>query len=100
MGREITKSRDARRDIDQITDRIAQDSVDAALRWYDSLDDFLKTIARAPGIGTSRAKLQRGLRSVPFGNYLVFFRKSRGGVQILRVIHGARRWQRILQGAE
>jgi toxin ParE1/3/4 len=54
-------------------------------------------IASTPGVGTSRESISKGLRSVPFGSYLIFFREARGGVEIVRVIHGARKWQRLLK---
>jgi toxin ParE1/3/4 len=91
------KSRPADRDIDEISGFIARDSIDAALRWIADVDDFFNRIAAAPGMGTAHDAVSKGLRSVPFGNYLVFFRKARGGVEIVRVIHGARKWQRLLK---
>lgn len=96
MGR-VVKSRPCIRDIDEITSFIARDSIDAALAWFDRLDDLFRRIAATPGIGTSRDAVRTGLRSVPFGQYLVFFRRSRGGVEIVRIIHGARKWQRLLK---
>ena len=96
----IRTTSDARRDIDSITLQIAHDSVTNALRWYDELDEFFKRIARSPGMGTLRDSFQKGLRSVPFGNYLVFFQKIPGGIRIIRVIHGAQRWERILRKNE
>jgi toxin ParE1/3/4 len=97
MRHTVIKSPDARRDIDDIAANIAQHSVDAALRWYDELDRFFERIAQFPGIGTPRGSFVKGLRSVPFGNYLVFFRKGSSGVEIFRIIHGARRWRRIIK---
>ena len=94
------KSGPVRRDIDEITSYIARDSVDAALRWLEELDAFLERVAAVPGMGTSRESFRPGLRSVPFGKYLVFFRKSRGGIEIARIIHGARKWQRVMKNLE
>jgi toxin ParE1/3/4 len=93
----IVKSKDAQRDIDEISLHIAQTSVAAALRWYDDLDKSFRRIANAPGMGTAHDSIDPGLRSVAMGNYLVFFRKVRRGIEIVRVIHGARKWQRILK---
>lgn len=96
----VRTSPEAERDMDEIAQRIANDSVDAALRWYDRLDDFFRRIAQAPGMGTKRDALNKGLRSVPLRQYLVFFRKTPSGVEIVRVIHGARKWQRLLKNLD
>ena len=94
----VTKSRPARRDIDQITSYIAgRDGVHPAVRWLSDLTTFFDRIVGAPGMGTSRDKVIAGLRSVPFGDYLVFFRKKRAGIEIVRVIHGACKWERLLK---
>jgi toxin ParE1/3/4 len=84
----------------KIADRIGTDSTQAALRWYDRMDAFFKRIAQAPGMGTKRERISKGLRSVPFRRYLIFFRKVQGGVEIVRVIHGARKWQRLLKNLD
>lgn len=44
---------------------------------------------RAPGDQTGNA-------SVFMGNYLIAYREIAGGVEIVRVLHGARRWQGLL----
>ena len=88
----IILSPDADRDLDQISLFIAHDSIDAAMKWLKDLDDFISRIAASPGIGTSREGFRKGMRSTPFGNYLVFFRKVDAGIEVLRVIHGARHW--------
>jgi toxin ParE1/3/4 len=41
-------------------------------------------------MGTDRGDLGPGLRSTPFGSYLIFFKAAPGGVQIVRVLHGMR----------
>jgi toxin ParE1/3/4 len=96
----VIKSPEARQDIDDIVLRIADDSVNAALNWYDQLDLFFKRIANAPGMGTRREFVGKGIRSTPFGQYLVFFRRKNGGLEIVRVIHGARKWQRLLKSVD
>jgi toxin ParE1/3/4 len=93
----VSKSIPAQRDLDEITFRIARDSVDAALRWYDRIDQYFGRIAQALGMGTRLEGLAKGLRSVAFGNYMVFFRPETDGIEIVRVIHGKRNWERILR---
>jgi toxin ParE1/3/4 len=85
----------ARRDIDDISEWIGKRSgVDPALKWLLALDDYIDTIARVPGTGTSRSYLRPGLRSSPFFGYLVFFRASGTELTVVRVIHGASNYVR------
>jgi toxin ParE1/3/4 len=41
-------------------------------------------------MGTARDNLAPGLRSFPVGNYLVFYRITPEGIEVARVLHGAR----------
>ena len=93
----VIKSKNARRDIDEITLHIAIDSVDAVLKWYDELDDFFQRIAQGTGVGTLHASAAKDLRSVAMGNYLIFFRKVHKNIEIVRVIHGSRKWRRLVK---
>jgi toxin ParE1/3/4 len=43
-----------------------------------------------PGIGRQREDLAPRLRGFPFGNYVIFYRPMENGVEIVRVLHGAR----------
>ncbi len=95
MSRRFRTTVQADSDIRTISQWIARDSIRTALKWVDDLDrEFLK-IVQTPGIGTDRSDLRPQLRSVPFGNYLVFFKSSRNGVIVVRIIHGARDYARL-----
>lgn len=96
MGR-IIRSPEAQSDVDEIALHIARDNLDAALRWLDSVDECLKLLARHPGAGPARAELAAGLRSFPLGNYLVLYRAAKGGIEVVRVLHGARNLRRIFR---
>ena len=37
-----------------------------------------------------RDDLSPGLRSIPHGNYLIFYRLMNNGIEIVRVLHGSR----------
>jgi toxin ParE1/3/4 len=94
----------ARRDVVEIAVWIARDNKDAAYRFLDAVDADARKLAAMPGMGPAREfsnpKLE-GLRSWPvtgFRNYLIFYRKSRGGITIVRVLHGARDLERVLAG--
>jgi len=68
---------------------VAEHGISAADKLAQSLDATYDLIARFPGTGTSRDRWAKGLRSVPCGNYVVFFQKKGAFVEILRVLHGA-----------
>jgi toxin ParE1/3/4 len=90
VSRRVRKTHRAERDISNIADWIARDSESAAFNWLDELDQKFSVIAESPGIGTDRSDLRRGVRSYASGNYLIFFKLSKSGVDVLRIIHGAR----------
>jgi toxin ParE1/3/4 len=95
MSRRVRTTVQADADIQRIAQWIARDSTHAAAKWIDDLDREFSTIAQTPGIGTDRSDLRPNLRSVPFGNYILFFKSSRESLIVVRVIHGARDYARL-----
>ena len=93
----IIRSPLARADVDEIAEYIAERNLEAALRWLDELDRQFKLLADFPGAGVARDEVVPGLRSLPFGNYLIFYRAGGGGVEIVRVLHGARDLRRVFR---
>jgi len=41
-------------------------------------------------MGRSRDELAPGVRSLPFGRYIVFFEPVPDGIDVIRVLHGSR----------
>ena len=80
----------AREDLDAIWLYIAQDDPDAADRFIQTLVSRFPMLASMPGMGRLREELSPSLRSFPVGNYVIFYRPMEGGVEIARVLHGAR----------
>jgi len=80
----------ARLDIVELGLRIAQDSPRAAEKMLTAIDRKCKLLSRLPKLGRKREELASGLRSFAVGSYVVFYRAMRGGVEIIRVLHGAR----------
>ena len=83
-------SREARQDIDGILIHIATDNIDAAISFNDRLEDVCLMLGENPKAGRERPELNEGLRSFPFGNYLIFYRIWAGRISITRVLHSAR----------
>lgn len=97
---EITPRAD--RDLDDIYDRIASDNPEAATRFGLAARHAFDTLATAPKAGVerpSKSKRLRGLRMWPipeFEVYLAYYSRTRAGIRIIRVLHGARDVRRIL----
>lgn len=77
-------------DIADIWDYIAEDSENRADAFIDSIDRKFHELADSPYIGRSRSELLAGLSSFPFGRYIIFYLIIPGGIEIVRVLHGAR----------
>jgi len=73
-------------DLAEIWDFIADDSEGRADTFIDLLDRKIHTLARRPNIGRAREEL----RSFPVGRYIIFYRAISKGIEIVRVLHGAR----------
>ena len=69
---------------------MAQDDPDAADRWLDTLEEKLSLLADNPLMGPARPDIAPGLRYHPAGNYLLLYRIVSGGIEVVRVVHGAR----------
>ena len=61
-----------------------------AKRWIDTISDKLKLLGRQPHAGEIRPDLGHNVRAFPVGNYIIFYRPSEQGIEVLRVLHGSR----------
>lgn len=86
----VTRRPLAEDDILDIWMFIAEDSVREADRWIDRLDESLALWATQPQLGRARDELAPGIRSLPFGRYVVFFAPLPDGIDVVRVLHSAR----------
>jgi toxin ParE1/3/4 len=80
----------AEEDLFEIAFHIAQDNPKAAVSLLERIERICGLIAASPEIGRRRREFGPELRSFPVDRYLVFYRPVRGGVEIARVLHGAR----------
>ena len=62
----------------------------AADRLVIHLDATLNIIATSPHMGRKVEELAPNLRSFPVGNYLIFYRPMADGIELIRILHGAR----------
>ncbi len=56
----------------------------------DRLDRAFALLAMNPKSGRARADIGKGIRSFVVGQYVVFYRAVPGGIDVARVMHGAR----------
>jgi toxin ParE1/3/4 len=80
----------AKADLSDIWQFIAEDSDDQADAFIDLIDQKFQLLAQQSGLGRRREELAEGLRSFAVGRYVIFYLVIPGGVQIVRVLHGAR----------
>jgi toxin ParE1/3/4 len=104
MRARITKSVRARRDLLEHFVYIGRDSVPAARRFLKAADKAMASLARMPQMGGRWASRNPALRELrvwsirKFENYLIFYRPTPEGIEVLRVLHGARDIDTLLEG--
>ena len=85
------------RDYADIWNFVAKNNSNAADELLRTFDTKLKFLSDFPGAGSARPELRPRLRSFPVGSYLMLYRPIRGGVELIRVLHGARDLRRIFK---
>ena len=96
MGNRVTRQPEVRRALVEQADHISRDNLDAALRFLDAAEATFEFLASNREVGQLCAFTNQrtaGMRVWPiegFRNYLVFYRPTKDGVDIVRVLHGAR----------
>ena len=102
MPADISLHPQARRDIVEQARYIAEDNPDAADRFLDFVEQALSALADMPHMGALRTfdnpALER-IRMWPikgFEKHLIFYRQIAGGIEIIRVLHGARDIEALL----
>lgn len=101
MRRSFRLTPEARQQVDEIGEFIAQDSIDAALRVYDALEEAFELLADNPDIGHTREDLtDRPVKFWSVFSYLVIYNPTSDPLKIVSVMHGARDVGRLLKNIE
>jgi toxin ParE1/3/4 len=104
MPGRIIRSPQAREDLIGIGAYIASYNETAAERLINRIEKRMRLLAKFPHSGTQRPDLAPGLRCVSVRKYILFFRPIEGGIELVRVLHGARDYESLfreeLQGDE
>lgn len=87
----------ARAELIEIGEYIRTDSPVAAGRFIEKIEEACWRYAAMPGMGRSRPELGTNVRSFALGNYVIFYRPTPDGIDVLHVIHGARDIERLFR---
>lgn len=86
----------AQEELNEISDYISEDNPDAASAFIDAAFVTFRKLARMPNIGKevdfNNPKL-KGLRCMlipKFPNYIIFYFPTKDGIDVSRILHGAR----------
>ena len=86
----------AEADLEDIALYIAEDNVQATQQWIEDMYALCQQLGEMPSMGVAKPYIRSGLRMLPAGSYLILYQEVDKGVEIVRVIHGARQWQDLL----
>ena len=81
----------AKDDLLEIHSYVARDNPRITGRFVESIDQRCRKLALTPFMGRARPDIADGLRSIPFGNFQIFYSVTDDAVIIDRVLHARRR---------
>jgi toxin ParE1/3/4 len=88
---------DAIRDLREIADYYAIHNVEAGERILKEFNKKCAYLVQFPMMGRSYEAVRPGLRAVPMGDYLLFYRILEPGLEVVRVMRGDRDWRSWLE---
>jgi toxin ParE1/3/4 len=80
----------ARSDLEELWLYVAQQNPSAADKLIHAIVSRFRTLASMPLMGRQREEISPRLRSFPVGRYVIFYRRIDDGIEIARVLDGAR----------
>lgn len=86
----------AEADLEEIGDYIAKENPERAISFIRELRDRCEKIVHMPRAAPLRPELGEGVRIVMFGRYVICYSERDDQVVIERIVHGARRLERLL----
>ena len=86
----IVKSPKAKVDLIEIWDYIADDSEIRADAFIQTIDKKFHILVKKHLLGIASDEIEADLSSFPVGRYVIFYRRISDGIEIIRVLHGAR----------
>ena len=92
----IQRTAQVEEDLIELWVYIAQDNPAAADRLLDNIEQCFFMLANNPLMGRLRPDIAAELRYFVSGKYLILYRTLSEGIEIVRVIHGARDWANLV----
>jgi toxin ParE1/3/4 len=86
----VRYSPQAREDLLDIWVWVARDKPRVADRLWDHIEERAAMLAHYPELGRARPEIGEDARSIVVERWLVLYRKVPGGVEIVRIVDGAR----------
>jgi toxin ParE1/3/4 len=83
-------------DMEQTVGYIAAENPAAARKWLVEMRRRFDGLAEVPGMGAPRPEVRPGLRMHPVGRYLILYVHDDETLEIVRVLHAARRWEDLI----
>ena len=98
MNRRYQLTPEATAQVDAIGDFIARDSLDAALKVLDTLEEAFEQLAAMPAMGHRREDLtERPVKFWPVFSYLIVYDPATTPLQIIAVWHGAQNIEHLMK---
>lgn len=93
----VTLTREAEADLEAIGDYIAADNPARAVTFVRELVGRLALLSNMPRAFPLVPRYEHtGVRRLPYGNYLIFYRVAETQVEILHILNGARDYEPLL----
>lgn len=93
---EIRQSPQSRIDIVDIWTYIAEDNIEAADLLIDQINSRILKLSNMPLQGEAVPSIREGVRRISVGNCVVYYEPIDRGIQVIRILHGARDHENLL----
>ena len=87
---QYTISTEAIRDMEQILDYLANNNISMGERLLEEFSKKCRYLTQFPLMGRSYREIRPYLRGLPMKNYIIFYRLTEQGIEIMRVVKGDR----------
>jgi toxin ParE1/3/4 len=94
---QILRTEQAQQDLESILDHLDSQSIETGDRFAERFDQTCELHATHPQLGASAEEYAPNLRLFTVWNYTVFYRPIDGGIELIRIIHGARDIPKLFQ---
>jgi toxin ParE1/3/4 len=86
----ILRTEQAQQDLEAIMDYLDRQGIEFGDRFATKFEEVCELHAKHPQLGASSEEYAPNLRHFTVWNYAIFYRPIEGGIELVRMIHGAR----------